>query len=351
MTNGTNNPNSDAKGIQLRGLWKLFGHRGEEALQGALQGLSKTEISNRFGCVLGVSDVNLDVKPGEIFCIMGLSGSGKSTLLRHVNGLIAPSQGEVIIDGADINKISRADLKQIRASKIGMVFQHIALMPHWSVRDNAAMALQIRGVDNRTRYKKADEVLDVVELTGWGDKFANQLSGGMQQRVGIARALAANPEYLLMDEPFSALDPLIRRQLQDLFLRLCRPSNRTALFITHDLDEAIRIGDRIAIMKDGKIIQIGRPEDIVTKPADDYVADFVSGISKLDLVSAKAIAAPPSPLRSAIDRPPRKIPEDTKLREVIACFETGREQIDVVNSFGEKTGEITVMDLLKGLRS
>jgi glycine betaine/proline transport system ATP-binding protein len=291
------------------------------------------------------------VKPGEIFCIMGLSGSGKSTLLRHVNGLIAPTKGEVIVDGVDINKISRADLKEIRASKIGMVFQHIALMPHWTVRENASMALRIRGVDSKSRYKKADEVLEIVELTGWGDKFASQLSGGMQQRVGIARALAADPEYLLMDEPFSALDPLIRRQLQDLFLRLIRPSNRTALFITHDLDEAIRIGDRIAIMKDGKIIQIGRPEDIVTKPADDYVADFVSGISKLDLVSAKAIAAPPSSRPTEGHGPVKEVREDAKLREVIACFETGREQINVVNAVGEKTGEISVMNLLKGLRS
>lgn len=279
--------------IECRGLWKIYGHKDQEALQAILQeGLSKDAVLERFGCVVGVVDANFTVQEGEIFCIMGLSGSGKSTLVRHINRLIEPTSGEILVEGIDINKISNEDLRKLRSERIGMVFQNMGLLPHKNVRQNVAFALELRKVDQKRRNELADQALDMVQLTGWGDHYPDELSGGMQQRVGLARAFAADPDILLMDEPFSALDPLIRRQLQDQFLNLSSVVKKTTLFITHDLDEAIRLGHRIAIMKDGVLVQIGTPEDIVTNPADDYVADFVAGISRLHLVYAHTIMWP-----------------------------------------------------------
>ncbi len=285
--------NDAATVIECRNLWKIFGNRSDEAMRAVQsQGLSKDLIRDEFGCVVGVQDASFDVGEGEVFCIMGLSGSGKSTLIRHINRLIDPTSGEVLIQGQDINKLTSTELRELRSTKIGMVFQNMALMPHKTVRDNVAFALEVRGIDRDSRYKTADEAIATVELAGWENRYPDELSGGMQQRVGLARAIAADPGILLMDEPFSALDPLIRRQLQDQFLHLSAEMYKTTLFITHDLDEAIRIGDRIAIMKDGALVQIGTPEEIVTNPVDDYVADFVAGISKLELVTAHKVMQP-----------------------------------------------------------
>jgi len=253
-------------------------------------GLGKDEVREQFGCVVGVRDASFSVNEGEIFCIMGLSGSGKSTLIRHVNRLIEPTAGKVLIEGDDINGLGAKALRELRASKIGMVFQNMALMPHRTVRDNVAFALEVRGMPKAKRNAKRS--IEAVELAGWGERYPDELSGGMQQRVGLARAIAADPHILLMDEPFSALDPLIRKQLQDQFMQLAAEMKKTTLFITHDLDEAIRIGDRIAIMKDGVLVQIGTPEQIVTEPVDDYVADFVAGISNLHLVTAAKVMQP-----------------------------------------------------------
>lgn len=276
--------------IECRNLWKIYGDRDQEALNAIKkENLSKEEILERFGCGVGVVDASFTVNKGEIFCIMGLSGSGKSTLVRHVNKLIDPTAGSVLIEGKDINAMSMEQLRQTRAEKIGMVFQNMALLPHKNVRQNVAFSLELRGITKENRNIVAAKILDTVHLSEWGDSYPDELSGGMQQRVGLARALAADPAILLMDEPFSALDPLIRRQLQDQFLELSDKMNKTTLFITHDLDEAIRIGNRIAIMKDGVLVQIGIPEEIVTNPADDYVADFVAGISRLHLVNAHTI--------------------------------------------------------------
>jgi len=255
-------------------------------------GLSKKEVSERYQCVIGVQDASLSVYEGEIFCIMGLSGSGKSTLIRHINRLIEPTFGTIRINGVDVGSLNAAALRRMRAEQIGMVFQSMALFPHRTVHDNVAFSLELRGVNAVERRKVAEEMLKKVDLSGWGDHMPGELSGGMQQRVGLARAMAANPTILLMDEPFSALDPLIRSELQDEFMELSRVMNKTTVFITHDLDEAIRIGSRIAIMKDGQIIQVGTPEDIVTNPADDYVARFVKGISRLKLVTARSIMEP-----------------------------------------------------------
>ena len=229
--------------IVTRNVWKIFGTRAEEAMEAALEDdLSKAEILERFGAVVGVRDLSISVDEGEIFCIMGLSGSGKSTLVRHVNRLIEPTSGDIFINGTDVGRLSLEDLRSLRANKIGMVFQNMALLPHRTVRENVAFALELRKVDAFSRTKIANETISLVGLDGYGDRMPSELSGGMQQRVGLARALAADPDILLMDEPFSALDPLIRRGLQDEFLALSKTMNKTTLFITHDLDEAIRMG-------------------------------------------------------------------------------------------------------------
>ncbi|MWP38546.1 betaine/proline/choline family ABC transporter ATP-binding protein [Rhodobacter sphaeroides] len=279
--------------IRCEGIWKIFGRRSRQAMEAVRSGgLSKTEIRERFDCVVGVQDASFSVKRGEIFCIMGLSGSGKSTLIRHINRLIEPTSGSVFIEGQNVNAMNARDLRALRAQRIGMVFQSMALMPHRTVRDNVVFSLEVRGRPEEERARVAAQAIEAVDLTGWETKYPDELSGGMQQRVGLARAIAADPTILLMDEPFSALDPLIRKQLQTTFMALSAELHKTTVFITHDLDEAIRIGDRIAIMKDGVLVQIGTPEEIVTEPADEYVADFVAGISKLDLVSAARIMQP-----------------------------------------------------------
>ena len=276
--------------IQIKNVWKVFGNTSAEALDAIQnQKISKTEALEKFNSVIGVSDVSFDVNPGEIFCVMGLSGSGKSTLVRHINRLLEPTSGQILVNGQDVMGLEKESLQEFRNKKIGMVFQNFALMPHRSVVDNIAMPMEIRGVNKNQRYEQANKILDIVELQGWGNKYAHELSGGMQQRVGLARALAANPEVLLMDEPFSALDPLIRRQLQIEFINLSKQMKKTTVFITHDLDEAVKVGHRIAIMRDGMVIQIGTPEQIVMNPADNYVADFVKGISRLKVVEAKTI--------------------------------------------------------------
>ena len=279
--------------IEIKNVWKIFGNNSEEALNAIQnQRISKQEALEKYNSVIGVSDVSFNVKKGEIFCVMGLSGSGKSTLVRHINRLLEPTSGQILINNEDVMKFDSKSLQDLRNKKIGMVFQNFALMPHRSVLDNIAMPLEIRGISKNDRLDAANKILDIVELQGWGNKFAHELSGGMQQRVGLARALAADPDVLLMDEPFSALDPLIRRQLQAEFIKLSKQMKKTTVFITHDLDEAVRVGHRIAIMRDGKVIQIGTPEEIVMKPADSYVADFVKGISRLKIVQAKSIMQP-----------------------------------------------------------
>ncbi|MEM7461475.1 MAG: betaine/proline/choline family ABC transporter ATP-binding protein [Pseudomonadota bacterium] len=279
--------------IKVSGVWKIFGAKADAALAAVQnEGLGKAEVLERYNAVVGVADVNLEINRGEIFCIMGLSGSGKSTLVRHFNRLLEPTAGSIEIEGIDVMGLPPKELMDFRNKKIGMVFQNFALMPHRSVLDNVAMPLEIRKVNKNDRMARASKMLEIVELSAWGNKFAHELSGGMQQRVGLARALAADPDVLLMDEPFSALDPLIRRQLQDEFLRLSNILKKTTVFITHDLDEAVRIGHRIAIMRDGRVIQIGTAEDIVMHPADDYVADFVAGISRLKVVRAHAVMQP-----------------------------------------------------------
>ncbi|MBP2448092.1 quaternary amine ABC transporter ATP-binding protein [Rhizobium leguminosarum] len=284
--------NIDAKDVLIdcQSLWKVFGGKSAAAMKSIKErGLGKTEVLKEFNCVVGVSDASIEVRRGEIFCIMGLSGSGKSTLIRLLNKLITPSSGKVLVKGRDLASLSPVDLRQMRAKNIGMVFQSVALLPHRTVLENAAFGLEVQGIAKAERNKTASAALEKVGLADWLSRYPNELSGGMQQRVGLARALASDPEIILMDEPFSALDPLIRRQLQDEFRQLTKALGKSAVFITHDLDEAIRIGDRIAIMKDGVIIQTGTAEEIILNPADAYVAEFVAGISRLHLIKAHSV--------------------------------------------------------------
>jgi len=266
----------DAPVIQMLGVWKVFGGTASQALAEARAGAPKADILARHGAVIGIADASFEVHRGEIFCIMGLSGSGKSTLLRHVNRLIEPSAGEIRVLGVDVCGLDPKALRELRAQRVGMVFQHMALLPHRTVRDNVAYPLEIRHEPKARRWAVSDEKLALVGLSAYADRYPSELSGGMQQRVGLARALASDPEVLLMDEPFSALDPLIRRELQDEFVDLSRRIGKTTLFVTHDLDEAMRIGSRIAIMKDGRIIQVGTAAEIIDHPADAYVREFVS---------------------------------------------------------------------------
>ena len=291
VMNYTNNGETIA--IECRNLWKIFGDQAQEALVAAQSGdVDKDSALEKFGCVIGVADASFSVKKGEIFCIMGLSGSGKSTVIRHVNRLIEPTSGEVYVEGRDVMGLSDNELRELRARKIGMAFQHMALWPHKKIAENVAFGLEVQKVPKNVRLAAAEDVLERVGLGGWGDRYPDQLSGGMQQRVGLARALAANPDILLMDEPFSALDPLIRNDLQNEFLALSREVKKTTLFITHDLDEAMKMGDRVAIMKDGRIDQTGTPEEIVLHPKTDYVARFVGSMSTLKYLSASEIAVP-----------------------------------------------------------
>lgn len=274
-------------------VWKLFGHRAGDLKQviGEIKrsGKNKDEILSAYEWIVGVREADFSIMPGEVFVIMGLSGSGKSTLLRCFNRLIEPSYGRILIDGCNVGAMSKKDLRQMCQEKMSMVFQHFALIPSRTVLENARFGLEVRGSSKQDRQNKAQEVLDLVGLSGWEQKYPRELSGGMKQRVGFARALAVDPEILLMDEPFSALDPLTRKQMQDEFLNLVRILNKTIVFITHDLDEAIKLGDRIAVMKDGVIDQIGSPEDIIMQPANDYVAEFVSAISRTKRETARNI--------------------------------------------------------------
>ena len=275
--------------ISVRDLWKVFGKNPQQALAEENTGLGKRELQENFGLIVGLQEVTFDVYRGETFVVMGLSGSGKSTLVRCLNGLIEPTSGEIYIDGEDILRADHQRLTEFRRSKMAMVFQHYGLLPHRNVVGNASWGLEVRGVEKPELYSKTQEVLELVGLSGWEDAYPRQLSGGMQQRVGLARALATEPDILLMDEPFSGLDPLIRRNMQDELIRIRQGLHGAMVFITHDLAEAVKIGDRIAIMRDGAIVQIGAPEDIVLNPEDDYVAEFTQDVRRESILTAKHI--------------------------------------------------------------
>ena len=333
--------------VECRDLWKIYGERAEEAFAAIGQrGLDKDQVRQEFQCVVGVVGASFTISQGEIFCIMGLSGSGKSTLVRHINRLIEPTAGEVVVNGQPISKLDQKGLRRLRSETIGMVFQHMALWPHRTIRDNVAFGLEIRHMGKPARYEAAERALEMVQLDGWDTHYPDELSGGMQQRVGLARALAADPDILLMDEPFSALDPLIRRQLQDQFLELSAVMKKTTIFITHDLDEAIRLGHRIAIMNEGVIVQIGTPEEIVTNPKDDYVAAFVKGISRVNIVCASGIMTPINGAQPT----EKRVKADAGLGDILDHFITNHETVTVVDEEGSPVGLVTLEAALRVVR-
>jgi glycine betaine/proline transport system ATP-binding protein len=279
--------------LRVSHLSKVFGPRESEALELAGQGVSRAEVQRRTGATVAVHDVSFEVERGELFVIMGLSGSGKSTLVRLLNRLIEPTAGSVEIDGHDLRGVSDRELRTLRNRTLSMVFQHFALFPHRTLRENAAYGLKVRGADDREQRERADWALETVGLLDRADAKPGQLSGGMKQRVGLARALAADTDVLLMDEPFSALDPLIRRDMQDLLVRLQSDLHKTIIFITHDLNEAMRLGDRILLLKDGRTVQLGTGPEIISAPADEYVADFVSDVDRSRVLTAADVLREP----------------------------------------------------------
>ncbi|MBG6070607.1 MULTISPECIES: glycine betaine/L-proline ABC transporter ATP-binding protein ProV [unclassified Polaromonas] len=279
-----------AKQIIIDHVFKVFGDSPQAALDLVSQGCTKEEILAQTGATIGVFDASLTIEAGEIFVVMGLSGSGKSTLVRLLNLLIEPTSGRILVDGADISKLKDKELRALRRKDISMVFQSFALMPHMTVRDNTALGLELAGVSSAERHAAAEQALEQVGLAGWGASYPDELSGGMQQRVGLARAMASDPSILLMDEAFSALDPIIRTEMQSELLRLQQVKRRTIVFISHDLDEAMRIGDRIAIMKDGHVVQVGTPDEILRNPADAYVRSFTHGVDAAAVFKAADIA-------------------------------------------------------------
>jgi len=321
--------------LACKGLWKIFGTDAEAFL--AAHGNAPTfEQVAEAGLIGAVRDANLEIREGEIFIIMGLSGSGKSTVVRCMTRLIEPTAGEILFEGEDLLKASERALIEIRRHKMGMVYQHFALLPHLSVLGNVAFPLEVQGIARRTRETRARELIQLVGLEGREGYYPRELSGGQQQRVGIARSLAVEPDIWFLDEPFSALDPLIRREMQDEFLRLQSVLHKTIVFITHDFDEAIRLADRIAIMKDGAIVQIGSPEDLVLDPATDYVAEFTRGIPRAKVLSARAIMTPVAAGQFA-----GRVPAETKIEALAAAVVDADGPFAVVDRDDSVIGEIT----------
>jgi len=329
--------------VEVENLWKVFGPKADR-IPGSEDGkLPRAELRKKAGCIAAVKEVNFEVKRGEVFVVMGLSGSGKSTLVRCLTRLIEPTAGEVMIDDDDVRKMSESSLRSLRRNHAAMVFQHFGLLPHRRVIDNIAYGLEVRGVNRKERHAKANEVLDLVGLTGNANSYPDQLSGGMQQRVGLGRALAGDPSLLLFDEPFSALDPLIRRDMQNEVIRLHEEVGKTMIFITHDLQEALKLGDRILIMRDGEVVQIGTPDEVVGAPADDYVRDFVSEVPKSHVLTLKWVMRQPD-ADDALDGP--ELPPTTIVQKAARLVLDSDKPIKVVEN-GELLGIVTDEDILR----
>ncbi len=311
--------------IKVNNLYKVFGKHPQKIIPLLEKGMSKEEIHKKTGYSIGVNNVSFEVKEGEFFVVMGLSGSGKSTLIRCLNRLIEPTLGEVLIDGEDILKLDEDSLREVRRKKIAMVFQNFALFPHRTICSNVEYGLEIQGIEPEIRKKKAYEALELVGLKGYEESMPDQLSGGMQQRVGLARALATDPEILLMDEAFSALDPLIRKEMQEEMLQIQSKMNKTIVFITHDLDEALRLGDNIVIMKDGVVEQIGTSEDILTNPASEYVRKFVEDVNRTKVITASTIMQKPNAIISTKDGP-KAAARLMKKEEISSIYVTDKDR-------------------------
>jgi len=336
--------------VRIRDMYKIFGPNDKDVLQHVRGGMGKEELLTTHKHVLGLQDINVDMQEGEITVIMGLSGSGKSTAIRHLNRLIEPTAGEIYVDGIDVMKLSDDELRKLRQEKMSMVFQKFALLPHRTVAQNAAMSLKIRGRDEEEQQREAHKWLDRVGLKGFENHYPAQLSGGMQQRVGIARALTANTDIMLMDEAFSALDPLIRTDMQDLLLELQTELNKTIIFITHDLDEALKLADHLVILKDGAVVQQGEPQEILLNPNDPYIEDFVSDINRARVLRVRSVMAPVNEggtfnkTKFAADVSPGE-----NLEHLIAISGGDTGNIYRVVEDGKPIGQIDMRDLVKAL--
>lgn len=330
--------------VSIKGLYKIFGADAKDMVDMVKGGIDKTQLLEQYGHVLGLQDINIDMQAGQITVIMGLSGSGKSTLIRHLNRLIEPTQGEILVDGQDVMQMDDNQLRDARQKRMSMVFQKFALLPHKSVIDNAAMPLSVQGIDNTTCLAEAQKWLKRVGLDGFEDRFPSQLSGGMQQRVGIARALTANTDIMLMDEAFSALDPLIRTDMQNLLLELQKELNKTIIFITHDLDEALKLADHLVILKDGAVVQQGEPQGILLAPSDPYIEDFVSDINRARVLRVRSVMSKLSRAKKAGD-----VDVEDSLEQVIAQSDGNTNYIYRVMEDGKAIGEIDMKDLVKAL--
>jgi len=327
----------------VRGLWKVFGPKAERVPRSEeLRGLTRRELMDRTGCTAAVRDVHFDVAPGEVFVVMGLSGSGKSTLVRCLTRLIEPTAGEVVLEGEDISAAGATRLRELRRRTFSMVFQHFGLLPHRRVVDNVAFGLEIRGMSRGERLRRAHEVVELVGLAGYENAYPDQLSGGMQQRVGLARALAGDPDVLFFDEPFSALDPLIRRDMQSEVVRLHREVGKTMVFITHDLSEALKLGDRILIMRDGATVQCGTGDALVGAPADDYVREFVKDVPRGDVLTLRWIMRPPQD-GDALDGP--ELGPDVVVRQATRAVLAADRPVKVVED-GELLGIVGDEEIL-----
>jgi glycine betaine/proline transport system ATP-binding protein len=321
--------------LEINHVWKVFGNRPERAIDLAEQGASRSEVLSATGCTVGVRDVSFDVRRGETFVVMGLSGSGKSTLIRCASRLNDVTRGKVLLDGEDLTAMTEEQLRNVRRHKMSMVFQHFGLFPHRRVIDNAAYGLEVRGVEKTERMERASKVLEIVGLKGWENHYPQQLSGGMQQRVGLARALTVDPEILFFDEPFSALDPLIRRDMQDELIRLQEGLQRTIVFITHDFAEAIKLGDRIAIMKDGVFDQVGTAAELITNPQTDYVKEFTKDIPKTKVLTAAAVTKPGSS-----DPTAHRVHLDDTIERVIPHLLSDSKPVGVDDASGVAVGVV-----------
>ncbi|MGR9546144.1 quaternary amine ABC transporter ATP-binding protein [Priestia megaterium] len=326
--------------LKVQNITKVFGKNPSKAIDLLQKGKTKKEILEETGMTIGVNQANFEIKSGEIFVIMGLSGSGKSTLVRMFNRLVEPTSGSLILDGDDVVKMNKDELRDMRRKKMSMVFQNFALFPHRTVLDNTEYGLEVQGIPKAEREKKAKEALELVGLKGYENQYPGELSGGMQQRVGLARALANDPDILLMDEAFSALDPLIRKDMQDFLLELQEKMERTIIFITHDLDEALRIGDRIVLMKDGSVVQVGTPEEIMTNPANDYVERFVEDVNVAKVYTAESVMNRAESI--TVDRGPRVA---LKIMQ-----EAGYSSIYVVDKKKTLLGVVTADDISRAIK-
>ena len=329
----------------MQDLWKVFGPKASAIVGSPDADLPRAELQRKSGNVVAMRNVSFDVAPGEVFVVMGLSGSGKSTLLRALTRLVEPTAGTVLLGDVDVTKATGPELLEIRRNRVSMVFQHFGLLPHRTLIDNVAFGLEVRGMDKDARRSIAEQTLTLVGLDGLGSSKPDQLSGGMQQRVGLARALATNPDVLLFDEPFSALDPLIRRDMQDEVIRLHHDVMKTMVFITHDLSEALRLGDRIAIMRDGRFVQVGPPEEIVSNPADDYVRDFVRDVPRSHVVTVDSIMGPVS--EGTAFPSTHTIQTGTKVRDAVAAVAAIDGPVAIVDTAGTVIGAIDRVRVLQ----